>query len=63
MVMLRDNLISDIGRINERGEAFFHAMSELEKVLHSYGCDRRVATLIAASVLLDGFLDVDSTAE
>ena len=63
MVMLRDNLISDIGRITERGEAFFRAMSELEKVLRSYGRDRRVATLIAASVLLDGLPDVDQAAE
>jgi hypothetical protein len=63
MVMLRDNLISDIGRINERGEAFFHAMSELEKVLRSYGRDRRVATLIAASVLLDGLPNADQAAE
>jgi hypothetical protein len=63
MVMLRDNLISDIGRITERGEAFFRAMSELEKVLRGYGRDRRVATLIAASVLLDGLPDVDQAAE
>jgi hypothetical protein len=63
MVMLRDNLISDIGRVNKRGEALFRAMSALEKVLRSYGHDRRAATLIAASVLLDGLPDADQAAE
>jgi len=61
--MLRYNLISDIDRINKRGEALFRAMSELEKVLRSYGRDRRVATLIAASVLLDGLPDADQAAD
>jgi hypothetical protein len=45
-------------RMSVRGRALIDAMCELERVLRSFGPDRRIATLIATQALLDG-LDGD----
>jgi hypothetical protein len=55
MTASRDDHI-DIDR-NARGEAFVRCLCELERVLRSFGPDRRIATLIASQVLLDGLND------
>jgi hypothetical protein len=47
--------------IRRRGAAFVSALAELERVLRSYGRDRRIATLIASQVLLDGLSDGQQT--
>jgi hypothetical protein len=62
MVTLHDDFIGDIDRINARGEALLRAVSELEKVLRSYGRDRRAVTLIVTETLFDGLPDGEQTA-
>jgi hypothetical protein len=57
MMTLLNHHHDNIEIIRRRGAAFVRALSELEKVLRSYGPDRRVATLIACEALMDGLSD------
>jgi hypothetical protein len=48
----------DFARMSPRGRALIDAMMQLERVLRSFGPDRRIVTLISVQALLDG-LDPD----
>jgi hypothetical protein len=45
-------------RLSARGRRLIDALCELERVLRSYGSDRRIVTMISVQALIDG-LDPD----